>query len=239
MKLDTIDGELVLVSGGSRSGKTTWATRAIKKFRTVLAWDPQHQWRDLPGFRAVMSFAELREICLSGRPGKFAYCAPGDRRAEFDRFCMAAYIYAKHYGPGGMTRPGGSLAIVAEELAHVTNPGKSSGNWNVLVTSGLKYGPHIYAISQRWQEADKTAFDNGTVLIVFMTSSTLSSKYFADRTRIPLEQLESLQLFDYLVYHMKAHSIERGRLTFAGSPGKKPEPAPIETPPNETPGYTA
>ena len=230
MQTKTIDGELFIVGGKTRSGKTAWTMRTAKSSPVVFAWDPQQQWCDLPRFQKIETYAELKQITLAGRRGRFAYCPSGDRAKEFNRFCLAAFLYAENFGPGGTFKPGPRLDIVVEELAGVTNPGKSTGHWFDLVTSSLKYGPRIFAISQRWQEADKTAFDNFSYIVLFRTSSRLSAEYFAKRTRIPFDAIEGLGDFEYLVYHVDGQ-MTRKRLPFKRQPaGEAPRETSLGTP---------
>jgi hypothetical protein len=184
----TDDGRLVVIAGASRSGKTAWTIRQVGKAARALAWDPEDQWAGLPGWRRVTSRDELLRLTLAaGRgPGRFAYVAGGDPDAikkDFGFFAGVAMYWGRYLGP---------MVVVAEELADVTNQGKAPGSWGILLRRGLKRGISIYAISQRWAEADKTAMGNASEYVIFRMSSRDDVAYMARKTRVPVAELESL-----------------------------------------------
>jgi hypothetical protein len=84
----------------------------------------------------------------------------------------------------------------------------------VLVRRGLKRGIDIYAISQRWAEADKTAFGNASEYICFRMSSALDIEYVAKRTRIDADKLSGLKPLEYIRYDAATGAHEQQRLTF-------------------------
>lgn len=156
--MKTNDGQLFVIAGASRSGKTAWTRKRIAKARRIWAWDPEAQWCELPGWRKVSTRAEL--LAWAQKPGaqKVAFVAGGQLKEDFD-FWAGAVMYAGRY-----VAP---LDAVAEELADVTTPSKAPGNWGILVRRGLKRGISLYCISQRWSEADKTAFGNASDFVIF------------------------------------------------------------------------
>jgi len=70
--LQTKDGQLVIVSGSSRCGKTTKTERLIRPFKTVFVWDIEAQWCKLRGFKKITSLVELKKIVKAGKVGKYA-----------------------------------------------------------------------------------------------------------------------------------------------------------------------
>lgn len=182
--MKTEDGRLFVVAGASRSGKTAWVKRAIEKARRVLAWDPEDQWAQLPGWQRVTSRAALLSAIKRGGPGKIAYVAGGKLSEEFDFWAGCVQYAGRYVGP---------LAAIAEELADVTTPSKAPGNWGILLRRGLKRGITIYAISQRWAEADKTALGNASNFVMFSMSSGDDVAYMARKTGVTYAELSALK----------------------------------------------
>jgi len=192
------DGGIVIVSGASQSGKTTKSMREAGRERRCIAWDPDDQWSTLPGFRRVITREDLlRMVQRAGDgPARIAYVARGrDLASEFN-FWAATALYWGRYG--------GGCAAVAEELADVSSPGKAPWAWGLLLRRGIKRGITIYAISQRWAEADKTALGNATRWIIFAAATTADAKYIAQRTRVTVDQIEGLQNYEFIEYDPRA-----------------------------------
>lgn len=203
--MKTEDGRLVVVGGASRSGKTAYVRRRIAADRRVIAWDPEDQWSQERGFRKVASRVELLAACMGRGPMKVAYVAGGDLKADFD-YWAATVMYAGRY-VGGVT-------AIAEELADVTTPSKAPGAWGILLRRGLKRGITIYAISQRWSEADKTAFGNASEFVLFRQSSADDVRYLARKTRVPESELIGLPALHYVRFDALTGAMDRGKLTF-------------------------
>ena len=202
--LATDDGRLVIVAGASRSGKTAWTARQVRKLPRVLVWDAECQWAVLPGFRKVSGRRELIRAVQGAGPARLAFVPGPDLRGDFDVWSAAARYWGTYCGP---------CVVVAEELADVSTPAKAPAEWGMLVRRGLKRGISIYAISQRWAEADKTAVGNASEFVLFRMSSGDDIAYMARKTRVPAAELESLAPLQYVRFSVTG-DIERGRLTF-------------------------
>jgi hypothetical protein len=195
--LKTVDGELIIIAGASRCGKTAKTARELRKHRQAFIWDIDAQWHRLQGFKKVTTFAELKQIAVSGRSGKFAFVYSGeDLKGAFEKFCQCVFHYVKYFG---------ACAVVAEELADVTSASKAPLHWGILLRRGLKRNLTIYAISQRWAEADKTAIGNATQFYCFMQNGD-DVVYMHKKTRIPLERLESLRKLEF-IHYIKAEGV--------------------------------
>lgn len=205
--LKTVDGELIIVSGASRSGKTVKTEREVRKHEVVFVWDIEAQWCKLPKFKKLTTLAELRAVVISGKPGKYAFVYSGaDLKGTFEKFCACVYHYANHIGP---------CAVVAEELADVTTASKAPPHWGILLRRGLKRNLTIYAISQRWAEADKTAIGNATQFYLFMQNGD-DVAYMSKKTRIPITRLENLKKLEF-IHYIKAEGVtaaKGGKVTF-------------------------
>lgn len=207
--MQTNDGRLVIVSGASRSGKTAWVRRQVEKLPRVIVWDIEAQWCDLRGFHKLTTRAELFDEVQSDRPARLAYVAPGgDLRDEFNFWSACVMLWGRYRG--------GCIAV-AEELADVSTPAKAPQEWGILLRRGLKRGISIYAISQRWAEADKTAIGNASEFVVFRAAGD-DVQYIARKARLPLEQVEALRPLEFIRATVTGE-VERGALKFRGGGG--------------------
>jgi hypothetical protein len=202
--MKTVDGRLYVISGASRCGKSTQVAKMLRGSRRALAWDPEAQWCELPGWRKVTSRKQLLAAIQTPGHMKIAYVAGGDLKPEFD-FCCACAMWAGRYR--------NPLDFVAEELADVTTPSKAPGNWGILVRRGLKRGINIYAISQRWAEADKTAMGNASIYIVFASRGE-DVNYISRKTMLPLDELAALVAFEFIIFDPVTKEKERKKLRF-------------------------
>lgn len=200
-----LDGKLVIVGGSSRCGKTEKTYRLARSFETVFAWDIEAQWCKRAGFKKITSLVELKKIAQSGKRGRYAYVSSGNIKAEFELFCMCVMYYGMFYG---------KCAVIAEELADVTSVAKAGDHWGMLVRRGLKRGINIFAISQRWAEADKTAFGNGTEYYIFMQSSDDDARYMSKKTGVDLSRILALNKLEYLHYVKDGKILQGGKVTF-------------------------
>jgi hypothetical protein len=205
MSLKTEDGRLFVVSGASRCGKTTQIAKETAAARRICAWDPEDQWAQLPGYTKVTTRKQLLEAMQTTGRVRIAYVAGGDLKAEFNFWCAVVMHAGRYKGP---------LVAVAEELADVTTPSKAPGDWGILIRRGLKRGITIYAISQRWAEADKTAMGNASEYVLF-TSRGEDIDYIARKTRVPVTELESLMPFEFIRYDPVTKEKVRKKLRFA------------------------
>lgn len=203
--MQTNDGRLIVVGGSSRSGKTAYTQQQIKKLKRIFAWDCEDQFSQIPGWQKMTSRAGLFAAAQTAGPQKIAYVAGGDLKKEFDFWAGCVQYAGRYCGP---------LACVAEELADVTTPSKAPGNWGVLLRRGLKRGITIYAISQRWAEADKTAVGNASEFVLFRQSSGDDIRYLSRKTRVAETDLAGLQPLEYVRIDAATGEMQRGKLKF-------------------------
>jgi hypothetical protein len=201
----TQDGRLYVIAGASRSGKTIWTARQTAKARRVFAWDPEDQWSQQRGYRKVTTRAQLLEAVQKPGPVKVAYVVGGQLAPEFDFFAGCAMYAARYVGP---------CDVIAEELADVTTPAKAPGNWGILLRRGLKRGATIWAISQRWSEADKTAVGNASDFVVFRQSSGDDSIYLARKLRLKVEEIDALMPLEFIKKDALTGQVDKGKLKF-------------------------
>lgn len=202
--MKTEDGRLYVIGGASRSGKTAWTVRQVKTARRAMAWDPEAQWCELPGWRKVSTRADLMKWAQHAGAMKVAFVPGVDLKADFDFWCDAVMFAGRYRGP---------LAAIAEELADVTTPSKAPGAWGILLRRGLKRGITIFAISQRWAEADKTAIGNASAYVCFAMRGD-DVAYMARKTRIPEGDLSKLQALEWIEVNAYGNRTGGGRLRF-------------------------
>jgi hypothetical protein len=202
--LKTIDGRLVIVAGASRSGKTAWTEKQVRGERRLIVWDAEDQWSKLRGFRRVNSMQDLLNACRSSGPARLAYVPGGNLKEQFDFWAGCVLFWGRYYGP---------CVAVAEELADVTSSAKAPGKWGMVLRRGLKRGISIYAISQRWAEADKTCIGNASEFCLVRMSSGDDVAYMSRKTRVPVAELDKLKPLEYVRYSVTG-DFERGKLRF-------------------------
>jgi hypothetical protein len=190
MTMKTEDGRLVIISGASRCGKSTYVSKRVNPCKRIVAWDPEAQWCALAGFTKVTTRSQLLETIQAKGRMRIAYVPGGDLKDEFNFLC-AAVMYAGRYV--------GGLVFIAEELADVTTPAKAPDKWGILVRRGLKRDITIFAISQRWAEADKTAMGNASEYVCFMSREN-DIPYVSKKTGIPVTDFKELNPFEYIQY---------------------------------------
>lgn len=210
--MQTTDGRIIILGGKSRSGKTGYTARAVAKSKRVIAWDPEDQWAQLRGWRRITSQRELLAAIDRKTNQRIAYVASGDLSKQFDFFAGCAFFWGRYHG---------ACDVIAEELADVTSTAKAPGNWGMLLRRGLKRGITIYAISQRWAEADKTAIGNASEFVCF-SMLPMDVDYMAKKTGIPAAELaalhkvetDTLVICPYVRLIVDSSKIERQKLTF-------------------------
>lgn len=179
------DGKLVGVIGASRSAKTEWVVREVAPAPRLLLWDYKGEWRRYR-CRRVATFAELAQCVRPGAPAEriaFNTVGMSDRRL-FEVWCRFAFVWLR--------ADMGTLVI--EETSSVTTPSKAPPAYGDILRMGLGFGCDIYAITQRPQESDKTAYGNATVLHVHQLATRGDRAYvvknFMDVDPVELEQLQ-------------------------------------------------
>lgn len=203
--MKTKDGKLYVVGGASRSGKTAWVKQQVEPSKRVCAWDPEDQWSQLPGWIRVTSRVQLAQVLQRKGPLKVAFVAGGKLAEEFDFWARVVFYALRYVEP---------LDTIGEELADVSNPSRAPAHWGILLRRGLKRGGNIYAISQRWAEADKTAMGNASAFVIFRQATGPDAAYMARYTRVPVADINALPALSYVFYDTGTQKIDRGQLSF-------------------------
>lgn len=195
---------MIVVTGGSRSGKTTWCAGELAGARRLLVWDSAQdgEWSRRFNCRRVESIAYLAAAVKPGAPnGRYGFVAPPTEN-NFAAFCRLAFIFVQ-VAPS---------AVVVEELADVTSPGKAPLYWGELLRKGLRHGPRIYACTQRPAESDKTIIGNATRIHCHMMQRADDARYMAKELRVAVGLVDALKPFQWIERDHRTHTITTGIL---------------------------
>jgi len=196
------DGSLYVVTGASRTGKTTWTVEEVKRTRRLLVWDSVGEWSDRFNCRRVESVFELAQLCKPGAPDvRIGFCVPVTTE-NFAAFCRLAWVWLR-------VKPGD---LVVEELADVTSPGKAPVYWGEIIRKGLRYGPRVYALTQRPSESDKTVMGNASVLHVHQMAREDDCKYMAKELRVDPKIVDALLPYHWIERDRRTKTLTNGRL---------------------------
>ncbi len=210
-------GKLTAAIGASRSGKSAFVMNEIKSHKRVLVWDVKGEY---DGFLQCRSKVELaRAAKRSGVNAKIAFIPP--ELSDFDYFCECAQLWVElNYSRSR------NCALVFEETADVTSPGKAPQSYGILLRRFLSYGVDIFAITQRPAESDKTAVGNASIVRVCRLQLARDKKSASGDTGIPYSVITALKAnqdtgqFDFVHADTGAGHYRLGRLSFtqAGKP---------------------
>ncbi len=182
------DGRLIYLAGTSRSGKSRHAMVLASRHKRLLIWDPDDEWSSHGATRIdVNDAARFRDICRRKTAGQYTFVAPATLE-WFEFFCQCAWVWLRLY-PG---------AVVVEELADVTSPGKAAGAWGMICRRGKKFGAWIYGISQRPAECDKTAISNADEIHCHAVVRPVDQRYMAEFIGATQDQVAALVPWQHL-----------------------------------------
>lgn len=142
--------------------------------------------------------ADLAAVMRRPGPWRVAFVTDGSLPAEFEFWTRCVFAALETGGP---------LAAVAEELADVSTPAKAPPGWGLLVRRSKKRGVQLYAISQRWAEADKTILGNADEWVLFSQASLDDVRYLARKSRLEFDTLAALRPFEFVRYDCGAKQI--------------------------------
>lgn len=183
------DGQLKVIIGKSRCGKTSLLHEIMKGVPRILAWDPQGQIGMNPGFENYRDLHSLvkrvQRDSEDASPMKLAF--QFGTPAQFNAFARIAYAWGVQ-GPG---------LVPIEEIGDVVTAGNPGEAWGKLVRAGLKYGINLVALTQRPQRVDKDVTDNATELVIFHQGSTAAT-WLQKNEGVPLDKIPT-EKYQYFV----------------------------------------
>ncbi len=200
------DGELVLVTGQSRSGKTYWTAQQVKRERRLLVWDSMAEFAADYHCKPITDLEHFRRIALHAPLGRYSFAVPVTAKS-FDVFCRFTWIWLRT-----LNRRGLSAAVVVEELADVTPPGKAPEAWGEIVRKSLRFGTRIYALTQSMAESDKTVVRNATVLHCHSLARDTDRRDMARELDVEQALIDGLDFsrFEWLERDRRSRELRRG-----------------------------
>lgn len=199
-------GEMIVVVGASQSGKTYWTKQQMRGAERLIIWDREGQYTDCVDHVVGSRHELLSLIRRNPRRLRVAFIPPRCGRDElvghFTFWCDCAFALADL----ACTHTGGDYSrlktvIVAEELAHVTHPGKAPPGWDILLTTGLKRNAWIYGIMQRPSECDKTIMGNCSQIHCHGMQRAVDRQYMASEMDLPVSALAALDRSKWQFIH--------------------------------------
>ena len=198
------DGLMGLFIGITRSGKSTPIKAMIPKAKRLLIWDAKNEYGAAFNLQVIRSMPELlNKLRSTTGNGRFAFVPTGYSKAEFDNFCRLAHIWNRQK----------EAVIVIEELAAVTNAGKASGYWGVLVNQSLGLGATLLATVQRGQEVDKSVMNASTYLYVCQHNTEDDARYMAKKLGVDVPKIPRVPL-QFLIWSPSKGAITSGHVEF-------------------------
>ena len=204
---------LELAAGQSRSGKTWLTAKRVEKERNLLVWDTMGEWAASFRCKRITSAHELRRIAANGVTGRYAFDVQVTPQ-NFDLFCRCAWLWIRILHARRRY-----VALVVEELADVSPPGKAPAAWGDIVRKSMRFNPHIYALTQSPAESDKTVMRNATVLRCHAMARVADRKTMAGELDVDQATLDALD-FSRFAY------VERDRRTrhlVTAAKGRRPK----------------
>lgn len=201
MKVDvTRVARIVVVCGGSGTGKSAWTKQQIARKRRLLVWDPDGEYATDGFCRPVAGKARLIEALAAAKngPARITYL-PRDLK-DFDFWSRAALAWR-------------NCTAVAEEIADVTSPGKAPPGWGQLVRRGRKYGVEVFAVTQRPAESDKTIIGNATLTHACRLKRARDRAYMAEEMGIDRVDLDALKPLEWVECDDRG-AIRKGKMRF-------------------------
>ncbi len=198
------DGLMGLFIGITRSGKSTPIKAMIPKAKRLLIWDSKNEYGPAFKLKVIRSTPQLlTELRKAKGGGKFTFVPTGYSKQEFDQFCRLAHIWNRQK----------EAVIVIEELAAVTNSGKASGYWGVLVNQSLGLGATILATVQRGQEVDKSVMNASTYLYVCQHNTEDDARYMAKKLGVMVTKIPRVPL-KFMIWKPSRGEIASGHVKF-------------------------
>ncbi len=178
-----------LFVGGRGMGKTSLLIESVKATKRILVWDPKDEYtKRLGGTRARCLRDLVRVIRACPRSAIRIIYVPHHvevNGGEFADFCAAAFAWK-------------NCAVVVDELASVTRPGKAPPWWGRLIREGRHEKIQIFAATQRPTECDTTIIGNATRVCCFRLKRLGDRKLMAQELGVSVAKMGSLQPLEWL-----------------------------------------
>lgn len=185
-------GEIGIYTGKTRSGKTFQLKKRISKARRALVWsvkEPIDHYAEVwPDSVMVRGLDDLKKRILDIGGGNAHLIYLPARMSDFGAWAKLAHAW-------GIIAP---CAVIAEELADVTTPGKAPDGWGNLIRQGAGWGIDIYAVTQRPSESDKTIIGNMSFIHAHQIMRAEDRAYVAREMDLPQDTIAALNGYHWI-----------------------------------------
>lgn len=202
-KVDTTQRcEHKYVIGASGSGKSFHVKSLIERIPRVIIWDADDEYGEVKNIKTVHAPNALLEILDAGAavvryvPRSVNYKM---LVKQFEFVSLAAFLWGK-------------CVYVAEEIADVTTASKAAGGWGTVLRRGRKRGVHVFAVTQRPAEADKTVFTQVAKIRAGRLDGEGDIARVATNMRVPKEMLSQLGELEYLELDRRTGELIAGKM---------------------------
>jgi hypothetical protein len=197
------DGLVILVTGSSGSGKSSWTAQQVASDRRLLVWDVLGEWARKYKCKAG-TWRDVATLAVPhSTPARVGLCVPPTPE-NFAHFCRLAWVYLQSHG----------APLVVEELSDVTTPGKAPIHWGEIVRKSRHFGSRVYGLTQRPAECDKTIVGNAAVIHSGLMSFKTDRAYMARCLDLDEREIAQLAQLDFIEKNMRTREIRRGKVTF-------------------------
>ncbi|WP_346840152.1 hypothetical protein [Microbulbifer sp. SAOS-129_SWC] len=175
----------MFLCGCSGSGKSSFLRRLnlARLYQRVIYWDPDEDHKAEHCYtRASFKRAVMRGVA-SGKKFRVAYTPDKVTQEEFEFWCGVFWAALD----GSVLTAG-----VVEELADVTGTAKAKGTWGQLSRKARKYGGHIYSVSQRPAEIDKSILSQSPIKWCGQLETPAERDYLSRVLGIQAEALQTM-----------------------------------------------
>ena len=211
MKVKT-QGKVWVVSGSSRNGKSVCVQSEIMDFDFILVWDvdgeyTKNEWPE-GGLVTVNDLNSLYTLISEkgNKPLRIAF-QPASLEV-FDDFCEMAIAWGTDIQAAGV----GELAVVVEETADISSPGKATGNFRILIGRGMKRGITLFCVTQRPSESEKTSLGNAKYIVTYYMTRDNDKNYMAKEIGCKPEDIDELAPYYYLKKDVDNRKIIHGTI---------------------------
>jgi len=177
----------------------------------LLVWDTMGEWSQKLRLTRVRSIAELHKLIIADLRApassfRVGYCGPITKE-HFEAFCKLAWVWLR----------AAIGTLVVEELSDVTSPGKAPPAWGDIVRKHGHTGAHVYALTQRPAESDKTIIGNAAVIHGGLQSFESDRRYMARCLDVPVAQVAQLAQLQFIERDMRTRELRTGTVNFGRS----------------------
>jgi hypothetical protein len=192
--------QIVVVMGGSGSGKSTYIKNRIRKEKPkrLLIWDPMREYGELG--RPVFNSADLAKAAKSKSFAVAFQPANVLLVKQFELLCKLAFEI-------------GECWLVVEELNKVTKADGAPPNWSDCTSRGRHRGMTVIGASQRPAQVDKDFYSNATSIRTGRLNFEGDIKVLANALGVPGAEIKALPPLSYIERDMNTGAVSRGNIT--------------------------